>query len=347
MSTISVIVPVYKVEKYLKRCIDSILNQTFKDFDLILVDDGSPDNCPNICDEYAKKDTRIFVIHKENGGLSDARNTGIEWALKNSNSEWLTFIDSDDWVHFQYLDILYNVVLKYDVLISSCAMKRVKEDLDEENDIKEYRVELASLESLVMRGFTYDEFNIAVACGRLYKKELWREIRFPFGRLHEDEFTTHKLLCFCKKIAVISEKLYFYFQNDNGIMGTSLTSKRLLDQLEGFETQVNIFLCVESNLLFNTAFKKYCIKFGEFEKKVKGQEEFKKIVFKHKGKIKRYLKKHKDRLSVYIRNCGYKKWISGKVNVIEGFKKDIEIVRSEKGRMYSILWAIKNKFNYK
>ena len=104
MPQISVIVPVYKVEAYLARCVDSVLAQTFSDFDLILVDDGSPDNSGAICDEYAEKDPRIVVIHQKNGGLSAARNAGIEWAFAHSNSQWLNFIDSDDWVHPEYLD---------------------------------------------------------------------------------------------------------------------------------------------------------------------------------------------------------------------------------------------------
>ena len=112
MPVISVIVPVYNVEKYLHRCVDSILAQTFTDFELILVDDGSPDNCGKICDEYAEKDSRIHVIHKVNGGLSDARNAGLDWAFANSNSEWVTFIDSDDWVDKYYLEYLYNSIYR-------------------------------------------------------------------------------------------------------------------------------------------------------------------------------------------------------------------------------------------
>ncbi len=108
MSTVSIIVPVYKVEPYLRRCVDSILAQTFTDFELILVDDGSPDNCPAICDEYVEKDDRVHVIHQENGGLSAARNAGIDWAFANSNSQWLNFVDSDDWVHPEYLERLRN-----------------------------------------------------------------------------------------------------------------------------------------------------------------------------------------------------------------------------------------------
>ena len=110
MAKISVIVPVYKVEQYLNRCIDSLLCQTFSDFELILVDDGSPDACPAICDSYAEKDARVHVIHQANGGLSAARNAGIEWSLQKSDSEWISFVDSDDWVHERYLESLFSAV---------------------------------------------------------------------------------------------------------------------------------------------------------------------------------------------------------------------------------------------
>ena len=119
-SLVSVIVPVYKVEKYLRRCIDSILNQTFTGFNLILVDDGSPDNCGLICDEYAEKDNRIHVIHKKNGGLSDARNAGLEWYFEHSDSKWLTFIDSDDWIHPRYLEGLLEAERIYSTDIVVC-----------------------------------------------------------------------------------------------------------------------------------------------------------------------------------------------------------------------------------
>ena len=118
MPQISVIVPVYKVEDCLNRCVDSILKQSFSDFELILIDDGSPDQCGAICDEYAKKDNRIVVIHQNNGGLSAARNAGIDWAFANSQSEWLTFIDSDDWVHPEYLERLLNAAITQNVSIS-------------------------------------------------------------------------------------------------------------------------------------------------------------------------------------------------------------------------------------
>ena len=128
MPTISVIVPVYKVEKYIHRCVDSILNQTFSDFELILVDDGSPDNCGAICDEYAAKDSRVVVIHQENGGLSAARNAGIDWAFANSDSQWLSFIDSDDWVHPEYLQKLLDTAVNNSAEVAFCTLTAFTED---------------------------------------------------------------------------------------------------------------------------------------------------------------------------------------------------------------------------
>ena len=124
MPTISVIVPVYKVEPYLARCVDSILAQSFRDFQLILVDDGSPDNCPKLCDDYAKQDSRIHVIHQKNQGLSAARNAGIDYAL-SGDSQWLSFIDSDDWVHPCFLQTLYEGAVSYGTKMASCRWQKV------------------------------------------------------------------------------------------------------------------------------------------------------------------------------------------------------------------------------
>ena len=128
MPTISVIVPVYKVEKYIHRCVDSILEQTYADFELILVDDGSPDNCGAICDEYATQDSRVVVIHQENGGLSAARNAGIDWAFTNSDSQWISFVDSDDWVHPEYLERLLDVAVSRSADMTFCMLTAFSED---------------------------------------------------------------------------------------------------------------------------------------------------------------------------------------------------------------------------
>ena len=222
MPQITVIVPVYKVEPYLRRCVDSILAQTFTDFELVLVDDGSPDNCGAICDEYAGKDTRIHVIHQPNGGLSAARNAGIDWAFANSDSEWLAFVDSDDWVHPKYLELLYKAVRVNGTLISACDFLRV-------NNEKPTTVQLNCDTELIDWETFLLEYNVqaVVAWNKLYAKELFAELRYPVGKIHEDEFLTYKLLYHAKRITFFHSKLYYYYQNPDGIMGRAFTLKRL------------------------------------------------------------------------------------------------------------------------
>lgn len=210
---ISVIVPVYKVEKYLRKCVDSILAQSFADFEIILVDDGSPDNCGKICDEYALKDNRIKVIHKENGGLSDARNAGI----KISKGEYLSFIDSDDYIAPDFLEILYKLVCENKANIAVCDAIVVKEDETAEFDILEkYELmdkNLALVEMVYDRKFSVNTWN------KLYKKELFEEILFPKGLLYEDLATTYKLVDKSNKVVYTQAKLYAYVQRGGSIMG--------------------------------------------------------------------------------------------------------------------------------
>ena len=196
MSKISVIIPIYQVEAYIDRCINSVLEQSCTSFDLILIDDGSPDNCGKICDKYAKKDSRIVVIHQSNQGLSMARNAGIEWALKNSDSEWITFIDSDDWIHKDYLKVLYETVLNYDVDLSICNCIKTS-DFDVEYKEPQQKVTI----------FTPEDFwcfrQYGGAWAKLYKKEHFRNMRYPKGVLYEDIFVTYRLLFMQTKVAYI------------------------------------------------------------------------------------------------------------------------------------------------
>ena len=210
---ISVVVPVYKVEEYLSRCVDSILNQTFTDFELILVDDGSPDNCGKMCDEYAKSDNRVTVIHRKNGGLSAARNSGIEWAFNNSDSEWITFIDSEDWVHADYLKILLDYAQKFNTEVSICDFLRTSDYIADDVLKEKLKVHKYSSEDF----FVNRNLNAVVAWGKLYKKYFFKDIRYPEGRLHEDEFTTYKVLFRCKNICFVDEVLYYYFINPESI----------------------------------------------------------------------------------------------------------------------------------
>lgn len=243
MATISVIVPVYKVEAYLHRCVDSILGQTFTDFELILVDDGSPDDCPVICDEYAGKDSRVHVIHLENGGPSAARNAGIDWAFANSDSQWLTFVDSDDWIHPEMLERLLNAAVESNVAVSICGYA---ETTGEEPEIhaEDLIPEIWSPEDF----FIEHNVNVAVAWGKLYRRECFRIIRYPVGKIHEDEFTTYQVLFQLNKVAVIPGQMYWYFQNQHGIMKSPWTPKRL-SALEAHKEQIEFF----ENLNFDRA----------------------------------------------------------------------------------------------
>ena len=235
---ISIIVPIYKVENHLDTCINSILNQTFSNFELILVDDGSPDNCGKICDEYEKKDNRIKVIHKENGGLSDARNAGLDIA----KGKYIAFVDSDDIIHPRMYEILFQCINKSDSDIVQCKFKKfknldeVKDELDNYNEtFEEYDNKTAIIDMIDNNKINVNSWN------KLYKRELFKNLRFPKGKIHEDEFLTYKLLYNSRKITYVDEELYYYYQNDNGIMNGSSILKRL-DRIEALEQRSKFFL---------------------------------------------------------------------------------------------------------
>ena len=234
MGVISVIVPVYKVEPYIQRCIDSILAQTFTDFELILVDDGSPDCCGEICDEYTLRDSRVFVIHQKNGGLSAARNSGIKWALENGDSEWVTFIDSDDWVDTQYLSFLFKACTDCQTDISSCLYQRVNTNLSEKY---EYQVNLLTPQDALVNG---NNGLDARACGRLYRISLFKSARFPVGMNMEDFWLIPEILLNVERVACVNFPLYYYFIN-----GKSITQRAnyslYLNAWAGYEKQIKLF----------------------------------------------------------------------------------------------------------
>ena len=228
MAEISIIVPVYNVEKYLENCIESILNQTFKDFELILVDDGSIDNSGKICDIYKKKDSRIKVIHKNNGGLSSARNTGLDIAC----GKYVGFVDSDDSIHPKMYEVLYNLIEKYKSDISCCNYKYtydISNQNHEELNLNEV-IEMSNIESIEK---LYDKdlgVKLVVAWNKLYHKRLFDKIRYKVGRLHEDEFMAHRILYNSKKITYVDNELYYYLQREGSIMSKK-SYKRKVDAL--------------------------------------------------------------------------------------------------------------------
>lgn len=226
MAKISIIVPIYKVEPYLCRCIDSILNQTFTDFECILVDDGSPDNCPRICDEYAKKDKRIKVIHKPNGGLSDARNAGLDIA----QGEYIGFVDSDDWIHPQMYEILYNINKRYNTDIAVCSyVRKTKfqyEDIELYIKKEELSVNIYNSQYLI-DNFYYDTINVLnpTVWSKLYHRSIWSDLRFKKDVIHEDEFVLLPSIMRAKSVAILDANLYYYFTNTAGIMHAPFNCK--------------------------------------------------------------------------------------------------------------------------
>lgn len=223
MPTISVIVPVYKVEPYIHRCVDSILAQTFSDFELILVDDGSPDNCPQICDEYAEKDNRIHVIHQNNGGLSAARNAGLDAA----RGECISFIDSDDWISPNMLSVMYEAIQSTNADMAICGVNTV---YDENYSTEQYPSDYDMKDGCVnqqegIQLLSSQAWYYVIACNKLYKKQIFCEIRFPEGYSHEDAAIVHRVFGNCKKIMCISQPLYNYLQRDNSIMHSFSVSR--------------------------------------------------------------------------------------------------------------------------
>lgn len=219
---VSVIIPVYKVEQYLKKCIDSIINQTYKNLEIILVDDGSPDDCPAICDEYAKNDSRIKVIHKKNGGLSDARNAGMAIA----KGDYISFIDSDDWIDLSMFEIMVSRLIKDHSDVVSCGVKWVEEDGTLIREVSNNKYELLSNYQAVSEIIIDGKLKQHV-WNKIYRADLVRNIHFEKGKYHEDVYWSYQIFGLANKISIVSESYYYYVQRPNSIMGEEYSFKRI------------------------------------------------------------------------------------------------------------------------
>ena len=220
---VSVILPVYGVEAYLERCVDGVLAQTYRNLEVILVDDESPDRCPAICDAYAAADPRVRVIHQKNAGLSGARNTGIDAA----RGEYLAFIDSDDYVTHDFIARLYQALEETGSDLAMCKWKYVKGGPvpDEEHDTG--AVTAYSGREMMANLYIPDGAYYVVAWNKLYKRELFQGLRFPLGRIHEDEATTYRVYDRIGKAAVVDACLYGYFVGNDSITRGKFSRKRL------------------------------------------------------------------------------------------------------------------------
>jgi glycosyltransferase involved in cell wall biosynthesis len=257
---ISIIVPVYKTELYLAKCVESLLSQTYKNFELILVDDGSPDQCGAICDEYAQQDHRVKVIHKDNGGLSEARNTGIDMV----RGEWITFIDSDDWVDDDYLDHLYSLLRNTgsDISVSNLFAIYETDDPTPSNTFPEIVNEYDNYEALEQfAGARY--MQMVHATGKIYRKDLFKEIRFPVGKFYEDAVTSPKIIYQAKKIVVTTKQLLFYRIRSDSTTSAGFNSLNYLDKIDMLLEGASFF---EGLAIQGSAIKSYQICFSTYRK---------------------------------------------------------------------------------
>lgn len=215
---ISVIVAAYNVERFIGKCVDSLLAQTFSDYEIILIDDGSTDQTPEICDRLAKKSKKITVIHQTNRGLSEVRNRGI----RNSTGEYIAVIDGDDYVSVDFLEKLYNGIVQNKAELAGCSFKTVPV-----RKLYPTRSGVITGEKATIDILTEQETYQIIACNKLYKRELFEGILYPAGRRNEDSFTTYKLLSRANKVVYLGDALYYYSQRDDSIMGTIELKERL------------------------------------------------------------------------------------------------------------------------
>ena len=238
MAEVSIIVPVYQVEKYIRQCVDSILAQTFTDFELILVDDGSKDRSGEICDEYAGMDERVKVVHKENGGLSDARNRGMDQAV----GKYFMFVDSDDYIAPTMLESLYSSMRRENADIAACNFLFSFDKAREKNFSTEIKAEVLTGSDIFYYRKNERNYGIwTVAWNKLYKRETFGNVRVRFGKFHEEECWANDIYQMDIKVVTIPECLYCYRQRGDSIMGKKNIA-RDFDIVEALQERIYIYL---------------------------------------------------------------------------------------------------------
>jgi len=311
---VSVIVPVYKVEEYLRQCIESIIVQTYANLEIVLVDDGSPDNCGKICDEYAEKDARIIVIHKQNGGLSDARNVGIEVAT----GEYLTFVDSDDWLENDMVETLYNNIVNHNADISCCGYYFSYVGENVASVVEDGLYIFSGSENMIMQYIVTGIIDV-IACCKLYKAYIFKETRYPYGKIHEDNYAIIDVLSLANTIVVDNTPKYYYRQRKSGIAGSA-------DALVRAENLVN--MADENKIKIE----------DRFDNPALGQL----ILFKYYVMAIMFIifdKKHnKNRNNIYV----FTKALNEIRDNFYGFKKNKYLSQNDKLK----LWAIKISVNF-
>ena len=297
---IAIIIPVYNAEKYIRKCIKSFQNQTLQDFKLILVDDGSDDSCTQKCDEWKAKDARIKVRHKINGGLSDARNAGLEIAA----GEYIAFVDSDDFVHECYIEELLKIIEEQDCDIAICGFQKFMDGRPIENKELKHMVRcLQPVECYRSTDAFYD-----VAWNKLYKRSVIGDIRYPYRKLHEDIYTTYKIIFSAEGIGITEDELYYYRQRGDSIIGNQIGAPGI-DIEEALWERINFFKerdsAVYANALETYVSNVYKILNNTTKKLQSGDT---KIIHQRLKKIAKDVYKQKplgmvDKLKIYIKIC--------------------------------------------
>jgi len=303
---ISVIVPVFKVEKYIRKCLDSIVTQTYPDIEIILIDDGSPDTCGEICEEYAKSDHRIKVYHKENGGLSDARNHGIERA----SGEYFTFVDSDDYLDNDYVEYLKSLIDSSNCKMSICQ-HRTLYDSGKVRDHSHNGIEVMRTRDCLERMLYHDVIDTS-AWAKLYHRSLFDTVKYPKGKIFEDIGTTYRMMVQCEKIAVGYEAKYNYVFHNNSIVNGSFNEKKfdMLDMTDSMaEDVVKIFPDLSAAVLRRRVYARFST-LNQMLNTNNYETERKKIIGFIKGNFKEILTNEKapkrDKVALILLGISYK-----------------------------------------
>lgn len=254
---ISVIIPVYNGANYIETCFQSIIAQTYQNLEIIIINDGSHDNSKDVCDHYALQDRRIKVFHQKNRGLSAVRNRGI----REASGDFIGFVDSDDYIHPDMYKILMNNLLKSDAVVAMCNFKKVFDrnignDENEESVMNKQRVTLIS--KLEAFEHLFDEMNVSfvVPWNKLYKKEIFEEVQYPEGKVHDDEFTVHHIVQATNKIVFTDAVLYYYYHNPDSFMNETYNLKRM-DAVEAMRERFIFFIDNEYNQFQSRALNTY------------------------------------------------------------------------------------------
>lgn len=280
---ISVIVPVYNVKPYLHKCVDSILSQTYQNIEILLIDDGSTDGCAAICDGYGEKDPRIKVLHKKNGGLSSARNAGLDLAA----GEYILFVDSDDYINREMVQKLYDALVRNGADMCVCDLSIVDTNGKKLQSQLNYPLPNQMFDEGLYWKKLYETNSIAyiVAWNKLYRKNIWDDLRYPVNRINEDEWVLHHILKRCERIQTISYRGYNYVIRKNSIMSRK-NKKANFDLFDGWKKRVIYFEKKQMNEEIQKQLSLYCAELIKMNRLCKTETE--------KTKFKEYWEEYKN-----------------------------------------------------